>query len=171
VLVGTTSDRIGGSHYLRIGGDGGAGVDELPVVDLEQGPRLAAAVASAIRAGLVRSAHDASEGGLLVAAIEMAFSGGLGVEVDLDAVPVEPGRQAGPVARAFAEDPSRYLLEVAASDLDAIADMFGDLPHAVIGTFTAPGPDGGEISIAGADATAADRADRFLAAWNEGADR
>jgi phosphoribosylformylglycinamidine synthase len=171
VLVGTTSDRIGGSHYLRIGGDGGAGVDELPVVDLKQGPRLAAAVASAIRAGLVRSAHDASEGGLLVAAIEMAFSGGLGVEVDLDAVPVEPGRQAGPVARAFAEDPSRYLLEVAASDLDAIADMFGDLPHAVIGTFTAPGPDGGEISIAGADATAADRADRFLAAWNEGADR
>jgi phosphoribosylformylglycinamidine (FGAM) synthase-like enzyme len=172
VLVGTTSDRLGGSHYVRIGGDLVAGVDELPVVDLVQGPKIAAAVAAAIRAGLVRSAHDASEGGVLVAAIEMAFSGGLGVEVDLDAVPTESGRAVGPVARAFAEDPSRYLLEVAEGDLEAIADVFGDLPHAVIGSFTAPGPDGGEVVVTGVgDGAAVDRADRFLAAWNEGADR
>jgi phosphoribosylformylglycinamidine synthase len=157
---------------VRIGGDLAAGVDELPVVDLVQGPKIAAAVAAAIRTGLVRSAHDASEGGVLVAAIEMAFSGGLGVEVDLDAVPTESGRAVGPAARAFAEDPSRYLLEVAEGDLEAIADVFGDLPHAVIGAFTEPGPDGGEVVVTGVgDGPAVDRADRFLAAWNEGADR
>lgn len=172
VVVGTTSDRLGGSHYLRIGGDVAAGVDELPVVDLDRGPRTAAAIAAAIRAGLVRSAHDASEGGVLVAAIEMAFSGGLGVEIDLDHLPVESGREPGATARAFAEDPSRYLLEVTEADLDALADVLGDLPHAVVGGFTTPGPDGGEVAVTGrgmppgSDATA-----RFLAAWNEGAAR
>ena len=165
VVVGSTSDRLGGSHFLRIGGDPGAGRDELPVTDLVRGPRTARVVADAIRAGFVKSAHDASEGGLLVAAIEMAFSGGIGVDLDLDAVPTEGTASA--TARAFAEDPSRYLLEVAESDLEKLSDHLGDLPHAVIGTFG--GSDvqvrSGELDAGSAPAT------RFLDAWNEGCDR
>ena len=89
----------------RATGDLGDGTEGPVRLVPSEHPTIAAAVAAAIRDGLVRSAHDASEGGVLVAAIEMAFSGGLGVDLDLDAVPVE-----GPVtatARAFAEDPSR----------------------------------------------------------------
>ena len=165
VVVGTTSDRLGGSHYLRIGGDAGAGRDELPVTDLERGPRTARAVADAIRAGIVKSAHDASEGGLLVAAIEMAFSGALGIDLDLDAVPTEGTASA--TARAFAEDPSRYLLEVGESDLSKLSEVLGELPHAVIGTFTESDVRirSGELDEASAPA------DRFLKAWNEGCDR
>ena len=40
-------------------------------------------VAPAIDAGLVRACHDLSEGGLAVAAAEMAFAGGLGAKISL----------------------------------------------------------------------------------------
>lgn len=165
VIVGTTSDRLGGSHFARIGGDLAVGRDELPVTDLVRGPLTARAVAAAIRSGIVKSAHDASEGGLLVAAAEMAFAGGLGVDLDLDAVPCDG--VASVTARAFAEDPSRYLLEVAESDLETLASHLGDLPHAVIGTFS-----GSDVTVGGAGmAPASAPATRFLEAWNEGCDR
>ena len=41
---------------------------------------------AAIDAGLVRACHDLSEGGLATAMAEMAFAGGLGATVDLDAM-------------------------------------------------------------------------------------
>ena len=167
VLLGTTSDRLGGSHYLRIGGDVEAGRDLLPTTDLGFGPRAAAAVAAAIRDGLVRSAHDASEGGVLVAAIEMAFSGGLGVDLDLDAVPVD-----GPVtatARAFAEDPSRYLLEVRPGDLDRLKLLFDDLPFAVIGGFRTDA-DTVVVTANGVESPA-EPLGRFHDAWQEGCRR
>ena len=132
LLVGLTSDRMGGSHYLRIGGDAAIGRDELPAVDLQAGPHIARVVHGLIRDGLVRAAHDPSEGGVLPAVAEMAFAGGLGLTVDLAsfAVDGDPSRE----ARAFAEDPARYLLEVDPEQLDAIQARLADVPHAVIGT-------------------------------------
>ncbi len=138
VLVGTTSNRLGGSHFAMLAG-APANAARLPAPDLAAGPAHAAAVARAIRAGLVRAAHDCSEGGLLVAAAEMAFSGRLGLALDLDAVPVAQGAEVPLLARAFAEDASRYLLEVAESDLPALAQALGTAPHAVVGRFDGSG--------------------------------
>ena len=140
VIVGTTTNRLGGSHFALLAGLANA---RIPAPSLADGPRHAAAVARAIRKGLVRSAHDCSEGGLLVAASEMAFSGRLGLALDLDAMPVD-----GEVplhARCFAEDASRYLLEVDEKDLRKLAKELGDVPHAVIGTFNGSG----ELTLAG----------------------
>jgi phosphoribosylformylglycinamidine synthase len=67
-------------------------------------------VAGAIRDGIVRSCHDLSEGGLAVAAAEMAFSGGLGLK--LDAANSAP-EDLSPVVALFSESPSRFLVEVA----------------------------------------------------------
>ncbi|MEE2973159.1 MAG: AIR synthase-related protein, partial [Planctomycetota bacterium] len=166
VLIGSTSDRLAGTHYLRIGGDSAAGSDRLPVTDLDRGPRTAAAVATAIRTGLVRSAHDASEGGVMVAAIEMAFAGGLGLELDLQAFPAEGTPST--VARAFGEDPSRYLLEIDEVDLPRLTELLEGLPHAVVGGFR----DDGAIHVsAGELGQGATPAARFLQAWNEGCER
>ena len=168
---GRRPTRLGGSHYLRVGGDPAAGVDELPAVDLDLGPRIARIVHAAIRQGLVRSAHDASEGGLLPAAIEMAFAGGLGLELDLDAVPVD-GASVSALARAFAEDPSRYLLEVEDADLPAVEALLADVPHGVVGSFVTGGPEGGEISISASElGSGRERASRFEEAWKRGCDR
>ncbi len=89
VLVGSSTDHLGGSHYLRVGGDVTVGQDLLPVTNLKIGPATAHAVHAVITNGFARSAHDLSEGGLLVAAAEMAFAGGLGLDIDLAEMPVK----------------------------------------------------------------------------------
>ena len=111
VVLGRTGRETGGSHLRRVacGAVVEATDDALPEVDLAQGPRLAEAVHRLIGAGLVRSAHDPSEGGVLVAAAEMAFAGGLGATIDLDGV----GERLSPIAAAFA--PAAFAAAVAAA--------------------------------------------------------
>jgi phosphoribosylformylglycinamidine synthase len=142
VAVGVTTNRLGGSHFAMLAGTH-AGLAKIAAPCLKAGPANAAAVARAIGAGLVRAAHDASEGGILVAAAEMAFSGALGVSLDLSALPCDG--DSGLLARCFAEDASRYLLEVEERDLPALSKQLGSVPHAVIGTFDASG----ELALAG----------------------
>ena len=85
LIVGETTGNMGGSHYVQTGGD--AADRRVPRADLKRGPANARAVASLIEHNLVRSAHDCSEGGLLVAAAEMAFAGRIGLDLNLAALP------------------------------------------------------------------------------------
>ncbi len=146
ILVGSTSMRLGGSHWALLSGIDERNDLELPTVDLVQGPRNAAAVADEIFRGSVRSAHDCSEGGLLLAIAEMAFAGGIGALVDLATIPlVSLGGKVDLFAIAFAEDPSRYLLEVDPREVAAICLRLAvaGVPHAVIGSTN----EAGELSI------------------------
>lgn len=59
-------------------------------------------VLSAIKAGLVASAHDCAEGGLAVAVAESAFTNQLGVDITVEM----------PVENMFAETQSRFVLSV-----------------------------------------------------------
>ena len=157
VLVGMTHGRMGGSHRCMLGAVDGAD-SSLPQVDLQAGPAAARAVAACIARGLVASAHDCSEGGVLVAAAEMAFGGGLGLKLDLHAMPC-----ASPLpmqVRAFCEDPSRYLLEVPLDRLTALQQALGPVPHAVIGRLD----DGGMLTVAGETVPV----DALREAWNRG---
>ena len=150
LMVGATGPELGGSHFAMLSG---LITQRLPEVDLQQGPRTARAVAKVVSERLVCSAHDCSEGGLLVAAAEMALGGGLGLDLDLDQVP-NIG-DADVVARAFAEHPSRYLLELDRNALDAVLGLLEGIPASVIGTvqeeasFTVRSGD--ELSIIGID--------------------
>lgn len=136
LLVGHTTPCMGGSHYLTVANDSAPDCDMyIPRVDLMAGPKTAHAVASLIAADHVVSAHDCSDGGLLVAAAEMAFAGCIGLDLDLNQVPAtEPLSSA---AACFAETPSRYLLEVAPGNLDAISNVLRNagIPFATVGTF------------------------------------
>ncbi len=78
-LVGETRDEMGGSHFALVNDLAGG---QVPTVDAEQARETFAAVHRAIHGGLVRACHDLSEGGLAVAAAEMAFAGGLGAQID-----------------------------------------------------------------------------------------
>ena len=134
LLVGRTTPALGGSHYVRATGDRDVDLS-IPRVDLAAHPAHARVVARLIACGLVRAAHDCSDGGLLVAAAEMAFAGRVGLDLD-------PGRlgpdAAGPwPAACFAETPGRYLLEVATADLARAVDILqrAGVAHAVIGNF------------------------------------
>ena len=68
----------------------------------------------------------------------MAMAGGLGLEINLAAVPTGDAKLT-PFERCFAETPSRYLLEVNDDDLDTLREALGDIPHAVIGRFDETG--------------------------------
>jgi len=138
-LVGRTYPHLGGSHFLEACGlDSGT---DVPPVDLELNLRVMRAVQSAISAAAVRACHDLSEGGLAVAAAEMAFAGALGVRLDLAAVPVEG--EVDDAAILFAESAGRFLVEVAPPKRDAFMQAVKDVPFGEIGQVT----DAGRIII------------------------
>ncbi len=106
-IVGRTYRELGGSEYYRFKGFIG---NRVPKVRPSQARRTFKALVQAIDLGLVSACHDLSEGGLAVAAAEMAFSGGYGVEVDLRKVPVDNLSRDDFVL--FSESNSRFLVEV-----------------------------------------------------------
>ena len=131
-LVGVTKNEMGGSHYALVDGLTGGVV---PRVDLQQAPTIFAAVHRAIQSGLIRSCHDLSEGGLAVAVAEMAFAGGLGVEVDLSPVSTSSGLS-DPAVLLFSESSTRFLIEVTPESMSKLEAIFAGLPFVQIGTVT-----------------------------------
>ncbi|HVA65646.1 MAG TPA: phosphoribosylformylglycinamidine synthase subunit PurL [Elusimicrobiota bacterium] len=109
-LLGWTSADLAGSLCAEILGVEGAGLPRVEPAAALKGFR---AVLAAMDKGLVLSAHDLSEGGLAVAAAEMAFSGEFGLRLDLDAIACK-GVIYSPEFLLFSESPSRILLEVPA---------------------------------------------------------
>ena len=133
LLVGSTRDELGGSHWAMVRDLAGGAV---PRVVPQAGPPLFRALHAAIAAGEIRSCHDLSEGGLAVALAEMAIAGGLGANVSLDAVP-RPDDVRHPVSLLFSESPTRFLLEVRPESLAAVSDRFAGLPLGRIGEVVA----------------------------------
>lgn len=80
-LLGETREELGGSEYLKL--RTGRVFGACPELRLDEELRLQACVREGIRMGLIRSAHDTSEGGLLVAALESAFGGEMGCQLML----------------------------------------------------------------------------------------
>jgi phosphoribosylformylglycinamidine synthase len=144
VLVGETRDELGGSIWLA---HDQPAAGRVPQVDLERGRRTFLAVHAAIRAGMVRSCHDLSEGGLAVALAEMAIAGALGAEIALGDVPRDGSAQDDAVL-LFSESPTRFLLEVPADRTDELYKLLAGVPHAMIGQVLAA-----ENSGSGRDAT------------------
>ncbi|TWU20431.1 Phosphoribosylformylglycinamidine synthase subunit PurL [Novipirellula galeiformis] len=118
-LVGETKSELGGSHLLlALGLSGG----QVPTVDAVKAKTTFAAVHQAINERLIRSCHDLSEGGLAVAATEMAMAGGLGMSLDIDSICNASGLSATEVM--FSESNTRFLCEVPSDQSEAFADRF-----------------------------------------------
>jgi phosphoribosylformylglycinamidine synthase len=83
-----------------------------------------------IQAGLVKSAHDLSEGGLAVAAAEMCIGGRLGLHLDLSSNPHQTTRT------LFGETNGCLLAEVAPEDAAAFEKTFENNPILRVGTAT-----------------------------------
>jgi phosphoribosylformylglycinamidine synthase len=76
-LLGETREELAGSQYLLLLGATLEG--RPPMVSLEMERRLQAALLDSIGRGVLRCAHDVSDGGLLVALAESALFGGHGL--------------------------------------------------------------------------------------------
>ena len=134
-LLGRTTAQLGGSHYL-LAENLPSGTD-VPPVDLATSRAVMMALQAAIRAGAVRACHDLSEGGLAVAAAEMAFSGALGMDLDLTDMPASGA--VAPGAMLFGESAGRFLVEVAPEHYDRFLRLVADVPVVQAGQVTATG--------------------------------
>jgi phosphoribosylformylglycinamidine synthase len=123
-LVGETKNELGGSHFALVNHLSGG---QVPTVDAALARRTFAAMHAAIDAGLVRSCHDLSEGGLAVAVAEMAFAGGLGAHVELTG-------DAKPAVALFSESNTRFVCEIEAGKSAAFEQTLAGVPLAMIGT-------------------------------------
>jgi phosphoribosylformylglycinamidine synthase len=139
--VGLTKDELGGSHLALIENLTGG---QVPKVNPQLAKATFAALHKAIELGFVRACHDLSEGGLAVAAAEMAFAGGLGARIFLEQAPnnLDVAAMADSVERLnaillFAESNTRFLCEVPQDSVGHFESTLGDIPHAAIGEVVA----------------------------------
>jgi phosphoribosylformylglycinamidine synthase subunit PurL len=148
-LLGTTNDDLSVSEYARgssptVDQGGNPTVREganatVPKLDLNFELAVQAACLRAAEAGLLRSAHDCSEGGLAVALAESCFASlnrnAIGAEISLES---GSAGSAGilPASLLFSESPSRIIISFdvsARSEIEAIAKDAGS-PITILGT-------------------------------------
>lgn len=127
--VGATKNELGGSHYCLVNDVKGGAV---PQVDTVMAPKIFRAMHQAIHAGLIRSCHDLSEGGLAAAIAEMSFAGELGAEIWLAALG-EAGRCDDDIVLLFSESNTRFVIEVPPDSQKQLESIFEGLPLTEIG--------------------------------------
>ena len=104
-LIGDTKKELGGSEYYKLRGvEGGI----VPRTDPKVLKRSMVALLDTMKAGLVASCHDISEGGLAVAVCEMSMGGDSGVYIDIGAVNPELRGD----YKLFSESNTRWVVEV-----------------------------------------------------------
>jgi phosphoribosylformylglycinamidine synthase len=124
LLLGATRADLGASELLSVVADeAGAAV---PQLDLKAEAAVQQTCLDAIRAGLVQSAHDCSDGGLAVALAESCFSSyrrnAIGARIDLSEytkqIPLDDR-----VALLFGETPSRIIMSVKPEHVDPVKEL------------------------------------------------
>jgi len=130
-LVGHSSPLLGGSLYARRNGLAGL---RIPPTDPAGLRRTGERLLRALGAGLVRSVHDVSDGGLALALAEMAFGGSLGFSVDLSATGLADAGSA-----LVAEGGSRFVVEVRPDRMARFVRKFPRTDVAALGRVTESG--------------------------------
>ncbi len=125
---------LGGSTLLATLCDTVAG--RPPRLDLEQEQALQRLMLDAIAAGLIRSAHDCSDGGLAVALAECSLWSGLGLRSEFALPESEANGHDSTLAMLFGEAPSRIVVSVAPEQWEALATLATErgLPLTRLGT-------------------------------------
>nr|WP_319215552.1 phosphoribosylformylglycinamidine synthase subunit PurL [uncultured Trichococcus sp.] len=113
ILIGETKADFNGSELQKM--ELGKIEGKLMDFDLAVEKENQANVLKAIKAGLIASAHDLSEGGLAVGLMESVFDTGLGFDVTVDM----------DKTLLFSETQSRFILSVKPENVAAVEAIFG----------------------------------------------
>ena len=120
-VLGVTKDEMGGSEYYKLLGHVGKNV---PKVNADEAFCRYKSVLKAMRKGIIRSCHDASDGGLGAALAESAFAGGLGAEIDLEKVLSEDITSDD--VMLFSESQSRLIVSIRPEDKNLFENILTD---------------------------------------------
>ncbi len=130
-VLGTTYPELGASEYFRSKGFTG---NSIPKVRIEEAAQMYKRLADATSRGLVASCHDCSDGGLAVCLAEKAFSGSLGMEIDLSMVPSEGVDRLDYLL--FSESQSRFVLTASPENKSALEECLSGSPFSLVGEVT-----------------------------------
>ena len=127
LLVRTAAPSLAASEYAALfGGDG----DTLNSIDLGRERRLVEGLIEAAGRGLIRSAHDVSDGGMVVALAEACFGGAQPLGAEVSEVGETP-------AELYGEGASTVIVSTAAENLEAVRAMLAPVEVRTIGRVTA----------------------------------
>ncbi|MBM4156043.1 MAG: phosphoribosylformylglycinamidine synthase [Lentisphaerae bacterium] len=134
-VAGLTRDERGASEFHRWlaaeQGAPGAFGGTVPALDIPAALALYAAMEKAIAAGLLRSSHTPTLGGLAAAFALAAVGGDVGADIDLTAAPAD-GRLADD-ALLFSESNSRFVVSVDPAKAAEAEAVFAGLPFQRVG--------------------------------------
>ncbi len=127
-VLGTTYPELGASEYFVAKGFTG---NSIPKVRIDEAAARYKALSKATSQGLISSCHDCSDGGLGVCLAEKAFSGNLGMDIDLSAVPAEEINRVDHLL--FSESQSRFVVTVRPENKAAFEDIMSDSVISLVG--------------------------------------
>jgi len=127
--VGSTYNEMGASHYWKIKGFIG---NAAPKVNVKLGKALMNKLHLSIKNGLVSSCHDCSEGGIGVAAAEMAFAGNIGADISLKSIPCGERIRRNDIL-LFSESNSRFIVEIPKANRQMFEKTMKGVPFGLIG--------------------------------------
>ena len=154
-LAMTTDFKAPGDRVLIVGPAAGAPDGEALLAPSDAPERLRANLTyyrrlhAAIRDGLVNAVHDLSDGGLAVAAAEMAIGGRLGARLEV------------PAADLFREPIGSFLVTCPSGSLPGLTRALGDTPSAVVGEVVAEPA----LTVRDGSTEAVWTVDELVAAW------
>ena len=123
VDLGAGADRLGGSIAAQAVGEFGGTTPDLQ--DPRSLIRLAEALTVLRERGLVAAYHDRSDGGLWATVCEMAFAGGVGVDLEVPSVAGLLAEELGVVLAVASGDAEATLAVLAEHGLDDISRVVG----------------------------------------------
>ncbi len=116
-VIGDTNTEFGGSELQKLVNNGVIS-GKAPAIDLQIEAARQQALLTAIKAGIVQSAHDVAEGGLAVALAETTFgANGLGLDVTLTG---------SATTALFSETQSRFVVTVKEENAAAFVEIVKD---------------------------------------------
>ena len=127
-LIGETYPELGGSEYLKLRAIAGGSI---PRVRFPAAKSVMRKLTLAIDNGYVRSCHDLSEGGLAVAAAEMAIGSEFGLDLDLQLISSQD-RLRDDVA-LFSESNTRFLVEINLDRKREFENLMRNIPCGLLG--------------------------------------
>jgi phosphoribosylformylglycinamidine synthase len=168
LLLGKGRGELGGSEYLKVMHDLVRGVP--PVLDLDAERALQTLLVTLADERLMRSAHDCSDGGLVVTVAECAFeTAGIGAEISIDGVHVSRDEALNIAAALFGESASRVVVSAVPEQVTTVLRLAAaaGVPARVIGQ-----TGGSRLRIAVAGEIVIDQSvDEAERAWSTAIDR
>ena len=117
LLIGSSQNDLGGSEYLKV--EHGLVAGRPPALDLVRERAVNRLVLAAAENGLLHSAHDCAEGGMLVALAECCLLGSFGVRCPA----IRPEAPLRTDAAFFGESPSRFIVSLPSRSMPELQSL------------------------------------------------